>query len=129
VISKTIRATVQNSHFNLITANLSRLPFISYSHGQNIHNTLGLTIVRFWDATLIYFWETGAPEALPCENEVYNQRVGHSVFYRTKKREHYFDKLKKLFSSDTHQSMKTSDNDRKVNRNIYPDAVNVLRCV
>ena len=27
----------------------------------------------------------------------------------------------KLFSSDTHQSMKTSDNDLKVNRNIYPN--------
>ena len=29
----------------------------------------------------------------------------------------------KVFSSDTHQSMKTSDGDLKVNRNIYPDAV------
>ena len=28
-----------------------------------------------------------------------------------------------VFSSDTHQSMKTSDSDLKVNRNIYPDAV------
>ena len=27
----------------------------------------------------------------------------------------------KLFSSDTHQSMKTSDNDLKVNLNLYPD--------
>ena len=31
--------------------------------------------------------------------------------------------------SDTHQSMKTSDNDLKVNLNLYPDAVNVLGCV
>ena len=30
---------------------------------------------------------------------------------------------KQLFSSDTHQSMKTSVSDLKVNRNIYPDAV------
>jgi len=29
----------------------------------------------------------------------------------------------KLFSSDTYQSMKTSDHDIKVNRHIYPDAV------
>ena len=28
--------------------------------------------------------------------------------------------------SSTHQSMKTSDNDLKVNLNIYPDAVNVI---
>ena len=34
-----------------------------------------------------------------------------------------------FFSSDTHQSMKTSESDLKVNRNIYPDAVNVLGCV
>ena len=32
--------------------------------------------------------------------------------------------LKAFFSSDTHQSMKTSDSDLKVNRTIYPDAVN-----
>ena len=31
-----------------------------------------------------------------------------------------------LFSSDTHQSLKTSDSDLKVNQHIYPDAVNVL---
>ena len=37
--------------------------------------------------------------------------------------------LKSFFSSDAHQSMKTSDSDVKVNRNIYPDAVNVLGCV
>ena len=29
----------------------------------------------------------------------------------------------KAFSSDTNQSMKTSDNDLKANQNIYPDAV------
>ena len=34
----------------------------------------------------------------------------------------------KLFSSDTNQSMKTSDSNLKVNQNIYPDAVNVLGC-
>ena len=37
--------------------------------------------------------------------------------------------FKAFFSSDTHQSIKTSDNDLKVNRNIYSDAVNVLGCV
>ena len=42
--------------------------------------------------------------------------------HSTKKRQHYFHILK-AFLSDTHQSMKTSDNDLKVNRNIYPDAV------
>ena len=31
------------------------------------------------------------------------------------------------FSSDTHQSMKTSDSDLQVNRNIYPDAVTCNR--
>ena len=29
---------------------------------------------------------------------------------------------------ETHKSMKTSDSDLKVNRNIYPDAVNVIGC-
>ena len=36
---------------------------------------------------------------------------------------------KKLFSSDTHQSMKASDGDLEVSRNVYPDAVNVIGCV
>ena len=35
----------------------------------------------------------------------------------------------KAFSSDTHQSMKTSNSALKVNRTIYPDAVNVIGCV
>ena len=35
----------------------------------------------------------------------------------------------KAFLSDTHQSTKTSDSDLKVNRNIYPDAVNLLEYV
>ena len=33
--------------------------------------------------------------------------------------------LEAFYSSDTHQSMKTSDSDLKVNQNIYPDAVNL----
>ena len=33
-----------------------------------------------------------------------------------------------FLSSDTHQSMKTSHSDLKVNRNIYPDVVNVIGC-
>ena len=44
------------------------------------------------------------------------------LYHSTKKLQHSFDILK-LLSSDTHQSMKTSDSDLKVNRNIYPDAV------
>ena len=34
----------------------------------------------------------------------------------------------KLFSTDTRQH-ETSDSDRKVNSNIYPDMVNVIGCV
>ena len=37
--------------------------------------------------------------------------------------------LKALFSSETHQNVKTSGSDLKVNRNIYPDAVNVIGCI
>ena len=49
-------------------------------------------------------------------------------YHSTKKRQHSFHILKSFFSSDTHQSIKTSDSDLKVNRNIYPDAVNVVGC-
>ena len=40
----------------------------------------------------------------------------------TKKRQHYFDILKAFFLRHSSE-YKTSDSDRKVNRNIYPDAV------
>ena len=40
----------------------------------------------------------------------------------TKKRQHYFDILKAFFVRHSSE-YKTSDSDRKVNRNIYPDAV------
>ena len=50
------------------------------------------------------------------------------LYHSTKKWQHSFHILK-AFSSDTHQSMKTSDSNLKVNRNIYPDAVNVIGCV
>ena len=39
-----------------------------------------------------------------------------------KKRQHYFDILKAFFIRHSLE-YKTSDSDRKVNRNIYPDAV------
>ena len=39
------------------------------------------------------------------------------------KQQHSFDILESFFSADTHQSMKTSDSDLKVNQNIYPDVV------
>ena len=46
-----------------------------------------------------------------------------TVFYNsTKKRQHYFDILKAFFVRQSSE-YKTSDSDRKVNRNIYPDAV------
>ena len=38
--------------------------------------------------------------------------------YSTKKREHYFIILKGFFSSDIPSEYETSDNDRKLNRNI-----------
>ena len=50
------------------------------------------------------------------------------LYHSTKKQQHSFH-IQKLFSSDTHQSTKTSDSDLKVNRNIYPDAVKVIGCV
>ena len=40
----------------------------------------------------------------------------------TKKRQHYFDILKAFFVRHSSE-YKTSDCDRKVNRNTYPDAV------
>ena len=40
----------------------------------------------------------------------------------TKKRQHYFDILKAFFVRHSSE-YKTSDSDRKVNRNIYPDAL------
>ena len=44
------------------------------------------------------------------------------VWNSTKKRQHYFDILKAFFVRHSSE-YKTSDSDRKVNRNIYPDAV------
>ena len=47
----------------------------------------------------------------------------NSILYNsTKKRQHYFDILKAFFVRRSSE-YKTSDSDRKVNRNIYPDAV------
>ena len=40
----------------------------------------------------------------------------------TKKRQHYFDILRAFFVRHSSE-YETSDSDRKVNRNIYPDAV------
>ena len=52
-----------------------------------------------------------------------NQSVGTAELYNsTKKRQHYFDILKAFFVRHSSE-YKTSDSDRKVNRNIYPDAV------
>ena len=42
------------------------------------------------------------------------------------KRQHYFDILKALFVRHSSE-YKTSDSNRKVNRNIYPDAVTLDR--
>ena len=44
------------------------------------------------------------------------------IYIRTKKRQHYFDILKAFFVRPSSE-YKTSDSGRKVNRNIYPDAV------
>ena len=44
------------------------------------------------------------------------------VYNSTKKRQHYFDLLKAFFVRHSSE-YKTSDSDRKVNHNIYPDAV------
>ena len=44
------------------------------------------------------------------------------LYSSTKKRQHYFDILKAFFVRHSSE-YKTSDSDRKVNRNIYPDAV------
>ena len=44
------------------------------------------------------------------------------IYNSTKKRQHYFDILKAFFVRHSSE-YKTSDSDRKVNRNIYPDAV------
>ena len=43
-------------------------------------------------------------------------------YISTKKRQHYFDILKAFFVRHSSE-YKTLDSDRKVNRNIYPDAV------
>ena len=50
-------------------------------------------------------------------------------FTTVRKAATFFYILKAFFSYDTHQSMKTSDTDLMVNRNIYPDAINVIGCV
>ena len=49
--------------------------------------------------------------------------VGTTELYNSmKKRQHYCDILKAFFVRHSSE-YKTSDSDRKVNRNIYPDAV------
>ena len=49
-------------------------------------------------------------------------RIRILAYNSTKKRQHYFDILKAFFVRHSSE-YKTSDSDRKVNRNIYPDAV------
>ena len=50
------------------------------------------------------------------------EHVRRCFYNSTKKRQHYFDILKAFFVRHSSE-YKTSDSDRKVNRNIYPDAV------
>ena len=59
---------------------------------------------------------------MPYRNRVYNVLYYIVVYNSTKKRQHYFDILKAFIIRHSSE-YKTSDNDRKVNRNIYPDAV------
>ena len=54
-------------------------------------------------------------------NTQYKQ-AKYNFYNSTKKRQHYFDILKAFFVRHSSE-YKTSDSDRKVNRNIYPDAV------
>ena len=57
------------------------------------------------------------------DTEVLRGQPSEKGFYNsTKKRQHYFDILKAFFVRHSSE-YKTSDSDRKVNRNIYPDAV------
>ena len=51
-----------------------------------------------------------------------NAEVRLYRYNSTKKRQHYFDILKAFFVRHSSEYT-TSDSDRKVNRNIYPDAV------
>ena len=44
--------------------------------------------------------------------------ISTDIYYSAKKRQQSFDTVKSFLSSDTHQSMKTSDSDLKVNLNI-----------
>ena len=48
--------------------------------------------------------------------------INSFLYNSTKKRQHYFDILKAFFVRHSSE-YKTSDSDRKVNRNIYSDAV------
>ena len=48
------------------------------------------------------------------------------IYNSTKKRQHHFDILKPFFVRQS-SVYKTSDSDRKVNRNIYPDARDRMR--
>ena len=55
--------------------------------------------------------------------KILNFSVGTTELYNsTKKRQHYIDILKAFFVQHSSE-YKTSDGDRKVNRNIYRDAV------
>ena len=61
---------------------------------------------------------------LACSAQCHDQRVltRNEYYNSTKKRQHYFDILKAFFVRHSSE-YKTSDSDRRVNRNIYPDAV------
>ena len=45
------------------------------------------------------------------------------LYNSTKKRQHYFDILNAVFVRHSSEYKTSLDSDRKVNRNIYPDAV------
>ena len=56
------------------------------------------------------------------QNQYQTIKENLDLYNSTKKRQHYFDILKAFFSRHSSE-YKMSDSDRKVNRNIYPDAV------
>ena len=91
-------------------------------------------LLHEYDSTFKEQLNSGIIERVPMDEEdkagahfICHHGVGkldRETYHSTKKRQHNFDILTVFFSfsSDTHQSMKTSDNDLKVNLNIYPDA-------
>ena len=56
------------------------------------------------------------------QNQYQTIKENLDLYNSTKKRQHYFDILKAFFIRQSSE-YKISDSDRKVNRNIYPDAV------